>query len=65
MNFLWCSSFMSVKGKMSNVNGCLFRIVMLSDFFRLLLFLDGGRQGKVTGVKVEMEMVVGVVARMV
>ena len=65
MNFLWCLSFMSVKGKMSNVNGCILRIVMWSDFFRLLLFLDGGRQGKVTGVKVEMEMVVGVVARMV
>ena len=60
-------SLMLVEGKMSNVGGRLFGMVMWADFSRLLSILDSCRLGKITGAKVEMEevveMVVVVVAR--
>ena len=63
--FLWRLSLMSVERKISNVGGRLFSIVMWADFSRLLLFLNGGWLGRVTGAKVEVviEMVVGLVAK--
>ena len=66
--FLWHLSWMSVEGKMSNVSGHSFGMVIQVDFLIKLFFLDGGHLGKVTGAKLEMVviiLVVGVVAGVV
>lgn len=66
--FLWHLSCMSLEGKMSNVGGYPFGMVIQVDFLIKLFFLDGGHLGKVTGAKMEMvviSLVVGVVAGVV
>ena len=59
--FLWCLSRMSLEGKMSNVRGRSFGMVMQADSLMEFLF-DGSYLGKVTGSTKEVvmfEMVVG------
>ena len=48
----------------SNVSGCLFKMVMWAEFMRLLLFSDSCRLGKVKSVKVEIMVVVEMVVGM-
>lgn len=64
MYFLWHLSLMSVEGKMPNVGGNLFGMMMTTDFLRLILFLHSGCLGKVMGAKAEMEVVVEMVVEL-
>ena len=64
MYFLWRLSLMSVEGKMPNVGGNLFGMMMRTDFLRLILFLHSGCLGKVTGARAEMEVVVEMVVEL-
>ena len=64
MYFLWHLSLMSVEGKMPNVGGNLFGMMMRTDFLRLILFLHSGCLGKVMGAKAEMEVVVEMVVEL-
>ena len=66
--FLWCLSRMSLEGKMSNVGGRPFGMVMWANSLMEVLFFDGGCLGRVTGPSKEVvvvEMVVEMVAEMV
>ena len=66
--FLWRLSQMSLERKMSNAGGHPLGIVMQADSLMEFLFFDGRFLGKVTGSKKEVvvvEMVVGIVGRMV
>lgn len=64
MHFLWRLGLMSVEGKMPNVSGHIFGMVMRTDFLRLILFLHSGCLGKVTGAKTEMEVVAEMVVEL-
>lgn len=64
MHFLWRLGLMSVEGKMPNVSGHIFGMVMRTDFLRLILFLHSGCLGKVTGAKAEMEVVAEMVVEL-
>ena len=64
MYFLWRLSLMSVEGKMPNVGGNLFGMMMRTDFLRLILFLHSGCLGKVMCAKAEMEVVVEMVVEL-
>ena len=58
----------SLEGKMSNIGGRPFGMVLWADSLMEFFFFDGSCLGKVTGSKKEVvvvEMVVGVVERMV
>ena len=59
--FLWRLSRMSLKGKISNVSGRPFCMVMLENYFMEHFFLDGTCLGKVTSSKNELVVVVLVV----
>lgn len=64
MYFLWRLSLMSVEGKMPNVGGNLFGMMMRTDFLRLILVLHSGCLGKMMGAKAEMEVVVEMVVEL-
>ena len=55
---MWRLSRMYLEGKMSNVGGRPFGLVMREDFLMEFFFFDGSCLGKVTGSKMEVERVV-------
>ena len=64
--FLWHLSQMSLEGKMSNVGGHPFGMVMPASSLIEVFFLDGGCLGRVTGPRKEVvvvEMVVEMVGK--
>ena len=57
MHFLWRLSRMPLEGRMSNVGGRLFGMVMWADFLMEFYFYDGGYFRKVASSKMGVAMV--------
>ena len=58
INFFWHLGLMWVGGKIPSVDGRLFGMVMRADFLRLLFIFDSDCLEKMTGEKMEIEVMI-------